>query len=554
MMMLPFIAGLIGFGVVLLVVPLIVRRWGRAEASGRSVELHHAHRRPVPRLGGMALAAAFLAIEAFITLVEAESREATPHRGVILVSCLAMFGLGLWDDFRALGARKKLLGQVLIALMVYCFGLGIQMVKIPFAGAAIDLHGWGAVVTVFWLVGMTNLINLIDGADGVAAGICLMLMVLLAYVGHEVGSFERLTAGMAGALVGFLWFNFPPARIYLGDGGAYFLGFQIGLFSLVNSHKGEVFAALAAPMLALALPILDTSVAIARRGLWGLPIFRPDRRHLHHQLQRIGYSRRRVVLSFYAVTLVFFMLGAAAVWSRGQWLPGLVGFGALVLVICAGNLSFSREWFDVGRVLGHSLELRREIQYALSLTRWLELEGGRQATVEELWEGLAFAARKLGFASVKLTLADGQRVWARPETGGAMRSVQQEIDGGESGVLELRAPACEGRDAGCGQTRAAPACERGSLCPCVGDAKMFEVVSELLAEGWLKAVQRWRNGKGVPVCFGSQRAASALQGVAVPGPVPALVLADPSGGNGNGEGNGQTSTAQPAVNAPRRSE
>src|ERR1044071_1456388 len=115
-------------------------------------------------------------------------------------------------------------------------------------------------VTVLWLVGMTNLINLIDGVDGLAGGICLMLMTLLAFVGHQTGNLALVSAGMAGALLGFLWFNFPPARIYMGDGGAYLLGFQIGLFTIVGSQKGTILPALVAPLFVLALPIVDTSL------------------------------------------------------------------------------------------------------------------------------------------------------------------------------------------------------------------------------------------------------------------------------------------------------
>ena len=111
-----------------------------------------------------------------------------------------------------------------------------------------------------------------------------MLMALLAYVGHQSGNLELVACGMVGALLGFLWFNFPPARIYMGDGGAYFLGFQIGLFTIVNSQKGTILPALVAPLFVLALPILDTSLAILRRGLRGLPVFRPDRKHIHHRL------------------------------------------------------------------------------------------------------------------------------------------------------------------------------------------------------------------------------------------------------------------------------
>ncbi len=509
MIFLPIAACLVGAGIVSFLIPLILRECARRRIPNRYPDLHHALKRPVPRLGGLALAAAFIGIETFIALVNPESRHETPELSIIVLSCLAMFGLGLWDNLRGLGAKKKLAGQVLIALTVYFLGLGIQVVKIPFVGGGpIQLHGWGAAVTVLWLVGMTNLINLIDGADGLAGGICLLLMVLLAYVGHQAGHFELLASGMAGALLGFLWFNFPPARIYLGDGGAYLLGFQIGLFSLVNSHKGEVFAALAAPMLALALPILDTSLAIARRGLWGLPIFRPDRRHLHHHLQRIGYSRRRVVFSFYAVTLVFFMLGAAAVWSRGQWLPGLLGLGALVLLVCAGHLSFSRQWFDVGRVVGNSLELRREIRYALSLMHWLELEGGRQTAVEELWHDFVFMAKKLGFTTIKLSLAGDQRVWEQPGVIGPFHAIRHEMHGGASGTLELFAPTCQWKDAPPGVAPPGSSCERPLSCPCVSDAKLFEILSELLAEAWMKAITHWKNGEQIQVRFDSCSVAS----------------------------------------------
>ena len=282
---------LVGLGIVFLVVPLALRAAPLRKRLQRGQDLHHTHQKPTPRLGGLALAIAFIGVEVFIAVCWPEQRTQTPGRAVVVLSSLAMFGLGFWDDLKPLGAKRKLLGQMVIALSVCFFGIGIQQFRIPFFSITLDLGTWGILLTVLWLVGMTNLINLIDGMDGLAGGICLMLMGLLAYVGHESGNFALLASGMAGALIGFLWFNFPPARIYLGDGGAYFLGFQIGLFAILNSHKGTVFAALVAPLFVLALPILDTTLAILRRGLRGLPIFRPDRRHLHHHLLEMGLSR-----------------------------------------------------------------------------------------------------------------------------------------------------------------------------------------------------------------------------------------------------------------------
>ena len=310
----------VGLAIVLAVVPLFLRiGWLRALVQ-RGRDLHHIHQRPIPRLGGLALLIAYAGVEAFIALFCPEARSKLAGRPVVLLGSLAMFGLGFWDDIKPLGAKRKLLIQIAIALGVSASGVGIVAFKMPFMGNVVSLGGWGVLLTVLWLVGMTNLINLIDGVDGLAGGICFMLMGLLAYVAHASGSFECMMAGMAGALLGFLWFNFPPARVYLGDSGAYFLGFQIGLLAIINSHKGTIFVALVAPLFVLALPILDTSLAILRRGLRGLPIFRPDRKHLHHRLLHMGLSRRKVVLSLYGVTLLFLLMGFAAVLVTGR--PG----------------------------------------------------------------------------------------------------------------------------------------------------------------------------------------------------------------------------------------
>jgi UDP-GlcNAc:undecaprenyl-phosphate GlcNAc-1-phosphate transferase len=157
-------------------------------------------------------------------------------------------------------------------------------------------------------------------------------------------------AGMVGAIIAFLRYNFPPAKIYMGDGGAYFLGFLVAELSMVNSHKGTVIASLLAPLFVLALPILDVALAIARRGLKGLPIFRPDRRHIHHQLLGLGYSTRKTVLALYFVTLVLLLFGVVVFWSNGRWAPILLGVAGTACIVSARSFSFSREWFAVGRV------------------------------------------------------------------------------------------------------------------------------------------------------------------------------------------------------------
>ena len=404
---------LTGFALSYAVIIAVLQVWQRRRGLQRPADFHHTpppDQAPVPRLGGIALAAAF-AVICCLPVDILFGYTWSPLHWVIAGTSLGMFGLGLWDDLQPLGAKKKLMGQLILASAAYYWGLGIHQFKIPLTGHIIELGLWSWPVTVFWLVALTNLINLIDGVDGLAGGICLMLMALLTLVGGETGCLSLMAAGMVGALLAFLRFNFPPARIYLGDSGAYFLGFLIGVFTIYNSHKGTVIAALIAPLFVLVLPILDTSIAIIRRGLHGLPLFRPDRQHLHHRLLESGLSRRRLVLGAYVFTAFFLALGMVVFWWREQYLPVMLGVGTLTILLMASRFSFSRCWFAVPEMLGSSLNARMEIQFALAQTNWLVLEGRRGGTIQSICEDTAFIASKLGFSRLRIQLKDGERMW-----------------------------------------------------------------------------------------------------------------------------------------------
>jgi len=328
---------------------------------------------------------------------------------VIVFSSLAMFALGLWDDLRSLSAKFKLAVQIAIAVAVYFSNIRIELLKNPFTDSDLPLGVFGFFATILWLVGLTNLINLIDGIDGLAGGIGLMLMLLLANLGvsNNLDFSMLLSIGMAGALLGFLKFNYPPAKIYMGDGGAYFLGFLIGILSIVNSNKGTVAAALIAPAFALALPIVDVSLAVLRRGLRGLPIFRPDQKHIHHHLITLGISRERTLLNLYTVSLLCLFLALCLLCLQGRLLPLYTGLLLLVLII-AGHLSgFTKDWSRISSQLGQSLSLRKETRYALTLDRWLVMAAERHGSAETLWEDYRFLVKKLGFSKVRLTLPDG---------------------------------------------------------------------------------------------------------------------------------------------------
>jgi UDP-GlcNAc:undecaprenyl-phosphate GlcNAc-1-phosphate transferase len=494
------IAAGLGLGITLLLIPLALWVGKSTVVYERAVDWHHRRSGPVPRIGGAVLVVAFLAIELWIELFHPQLRANTPGRNVIVLSSVAMFALGFWDDLRPIGADWKLTGQILIAGAAWFFGVGIEVWQTPFSHAPIHLGLLGPVVTIVWLVGLTILINQIDGLDGLAGGQCLALMILIVAVASQSGNFGLLASGMAGALVGFLCFNLPPARVYLGDGGAYFLGFQIGLYSIVNSHKGTVPEALIAPLFVLALPITDTVLTAVRRGLHGLPLFRADRKHLHHRLVSDGCSERKAVLCLYGMNLVFLMIGLAAFWSRGKWLLMLPGAAVFLLLLCARTCGFSRHWFAFHEVVRRSITMRTEVRYALSFARWLELESHLSSGPDEFWPNLIFAAEKLGFSSLKLTLRGEQRVWRRP--GELSRAIRRRYDcpNGNCGSLELTARACSQ-----GELARFRSCDSKAdctlhRCRCLADPRVFEMISELLAEAWNKAAVYWHRRR-IPLRF-----------------------------------------------------
>lgn len=478
---LPMVAcGLLGGGTVFTLVPLIQRFSARARLH-RVPDFHHTHLHPIPRTGGLALAAAMLALEAFLALFFPERRAPIPGRAALTLACLAMFAIGFWDDLKPLRAKPKLAAQVLVSLFVWTAGLGLESFKLPFTDRLITLGSWGAPLTVVWLVAFPNLLNLIDGVDGLAAGIALMVMTLLVYIGSQNGTFVLLSAGMVGALLSFLWFNFPPARIYLGDGGAYLLGSQIALFASAGSHKGSVFAALLAPLLVLALPITDALLAVSRRGLRGLPLFRADCRHIHHRLLAMGMSHRKVVLWLYGLTLLFLLLGFVTCCSRGEFLPLLSGGAVLAVLLCAGKLSFGKDGFDLWQTLRNSLAMRREVEYAICLAHCLRLEARRSGSALSFAE-LVRAAQRLGFTGVILRFSGTERKWGVPAECHCLRSFRQGFPPGSDDLLELQGPSC--LSASQCKFDGGSARNHSLACPWKRNSSRFEVISELLAEGW----------------------------------------------------------------------
>lgn len=270
------------------------------------------HERPVPRLGGVAIMVTTLVTATALFLVDPGLL--TPLGSPTLLLALLGTSVGVWvvgvgDDLMELRPRQKLVLEVLLALAAYAGGIRIE--AFPFLGPdALLPPVLSLPLTVLWLVGVTNAFNLIDGSDAVAAGAALFASSSLAFVflinNHMAGAVVALV--LAGSVLGFLVFNFPPASIFLGDSGSLFLGYTLAVLGIVTTHKATTALAVAIPVVTFGLPLLDTSLAILRRFLRGDSIFQPDHGHIHHRLKELGHSPRAVALLMFAASAGFAFL------------------------------------------------------------------------------------------------------------------------------------------------------------------------------------------------------------------------------------------------------
>ena len=375
---------------------------------------HHTHTEKISRVGGAGIIVGFfISYSLFFILFDSKDNQSLMHF-TLFFGALACFILGLIDDLRPIDAKLKFILQILIAFLAHQSGFRIDHIILPFLGWELDLDNVSLILTVIWFVSIMNLINLIDGLDGLAGGIGFMLMILLVILSIEkgIGISTFLSVGMAGAILGFLIHNFPPARVYMGDSGAYTIGFVIAALALMNFQKGAVVAALLGPMMALALPILDVTFAIVRRGIQGLPLFRPDKAHIHHQLMRKGLSHKNTVLVLYGISLIALFGGILIFSNQGRYFPIFLGF-AMVIVIFAIRF-YGNSATSVKQLFFESFNTRSETQNAIKLSKWLVGEVDRIRKAEDLWNDYMWVLRKLGFSKVIISSAGEERIYEYP--------------------------------------------------------------------------------------------------------------------------------------------
>jgi len=322
---------LCSFLICYLVVPLIRRYAIHNEVMDTDNDMRRIHNGAIPRLGGVGIYLAFyLPFLGFLFYQNRISQflfsDIRQFLGLLICSTIIL-GLGIYDDIKGANAREKLAVQMIAAVILYFFGFEIQKISNPF-GDSIYLGWLSLPITVFWLVGLSNAFNLIDGIDGLASGVAFFATSALLAVALFLGNIlpSLFTAALAGATLGFLRYNFNPARIFMGDSGSLFLGFTIAAISIHGSAKAHAAVAILIPIVALGLPIIDTLLAIARRVYRGLSIPTADKEHIHHKLIKYGFSHRRAALILYSFCVVLSLLAVLLIVGSSMAIGVILAF------------------------------------------------------------------------------------------------------------------------------------------------------------------------------------------------------------------------------------
>ncbi len=382
--------------------------------SARSMRLYDprgprtVHSTAIPRIGGvgifismMTVSVAAMVLDRYLGNVFAELKSGLI---VLFTTSTFIFLMGLVDDLRGMRATVKLLVQIIAAVVVCSFGIRIDSVME--LGWMLSWMSWP--VTILWILAITNAVNLIDGLDGLSAGICSATCAVIAafsiYNGQWAMGMLMLT--LLGSLVGFLFFNFNPAKIFMGDSGSMFLGFFLGTASLICATKVTTIMGLVLPGLALGLPIFDMFLTVLRRVLNRQSVFSADRGHIHHRLVDGGLKHHHAVILMYVVTLI--VAGGAVLMMMLRGGGELVVFIVALLLLMsvfrvAGVLRFRKMFTQVQENLNRSREIRRERRDFESI----RLRFREAWTFEQWWKAVRRMARRMGFARITITYRNG---------------------------------------------------------------------------------------------------------------------------------------------------
>lgn len=395
----------------LLITPAVIRVAHARKLYDTPTDPRRVHTRPIPRLGGIAvfgatalgLLGAWLGGTAGLWLTTGYDKF---FLGILLGGSV-LFATGLIDDLRGLRPSVKLVVQTAAALIVYFSGFEVSRITLG-AESNLAIDAWlSPLITVLWIVGVTNAFNLIDGLDGLATGIALVALTTTLAVAATLGNVEVVVVctALIGALVGFLRYNFNPARIFLGDSGSLFIGFMLAVLSVHGSMKSATAVLVIVPLFALALPLMDTLFAIVRRWLRGVPLSGADARHVHHRLLALGLTQRRAVLTLYVVASGLAVIGLSMVFAppTAVFRIAILGGILLLLLVLYGvrRLDY-HEIEDAGTVLASGvMRIRTSIRdqiHARDLVSVLSQAG----SLEQLQAVLEDAAADFGYLGMEV--------------------------------------------------------------------------------------------------------------------------------------------------------
>ena len=407
----------------LLITPVVIRLAHYIRAVDQP-GVRTVHERPIPRIGGIAIflstVCLLIAVLFLDNAIGQAFREMRREVTALLCSATLVFLIGLVDDLKGLPARFKFLAELIAAIVLCMMGVRIDSIGLT-NDFILHLGGFGCLLTLLWVVGITNAVNLSDGLDGLAVGIsavaCGAIAVFAIHHGDTVMSVFMLA--LLGSLSGFLVFNVNPAKVFMGDCGSLFLGFTIAAASVMCVAKSAALVGLALPALALGIPIFDTLFSILRRFLERRSLFAPDRSHIHHRLLELGLHQREAVMTIHLATLVATGLGLFMMISKDA--DSLIVFGCVLLLIVLlftavgvvrleETMARLRERYVVSRQERQDKQIFEHLQLRFRLahdtTRW--------------WQAVCEAAQWMGFArvSLKTTYLDGrseERLWHSPQ-------------------------------------------------------------------------------------------------------------------------------------------
>lgn len=363
------------------------------------------HKLPMPRVGGVAMMVAFVVPVVGVALFFPEITAACSSVSLptLLGGALLVFFMGLIDDIRGLPARLKLVVQVVAACIAYAGGVRILQISLPWDSTLV--LGWmSAPVTIFWILLVVNAVNLIDGLDGLAAGVALfasLVLVAASLLGGHPFVFVCFSA-MVGTLVSFLRYNFNPATVFMGDAGSYFIGFLLAVLSVLGSVKSRATVAMVVPVLALGVPLMDTMLAPVRRFIVARGLFQPDKDHIHHRLLKMGLTQRGAVLVIYGLCAFFGFFGVLLVKVESN-----SGIMLLIVAGCAGYLIRKLGYFNyLGRdeALGYAQDVADELGLHPDRRAFLrrQVEIGEARNFDDLQLAVKGACEMIGIDSVEL--------------------------------------------------------------------------------------------------------------------------------------------------------